>query len=83
MDLDPEKFDQARQLGATAIINPNEVKLIEAVKDTTDGGADYVFDMVGDPKIIEYAVEVLRPRGMYVVVGSISGIGSVEQEWGE
>jgi len=83
VDLDPAKFDLARELGATAVVDPTEVDPADAVRDLTDGGADYVFDMVGDPGIIEHAVEMLRPRGTHVVVGSIPGAGSVEQEWGK
>lgn len=82
VDVDPGKFDRARNLGATDVVDPNEDDVVDAVERITDGGADYVFDMVGDHRIVERAVEMLVPGGVHVVVGSISGTGTVELEWG-
>ena len=69
VDVVPEKLDRARELGATATINSSEVDPVEQVRELTDGGADYAFEVVGQVPVIEQAVDSLSPLGTAVLVG--------------
>lgn len=69
--VDPisEKLDLAEELGATHTINPEEVDPVATIRDITDGGADYAFEIVGNAAVVEQAVDSLRPTGTSVLVG--------------
>ncbi|MBS1147895.1 MAG: S-(hydroxymethyl)glutathione dehydrogenase / alcohol dehydrogenase, partial [Proteobacteria bacterium] len=51
IDLNPDKFEMAKALGATDFINPREVNgsLVEYIRDLTKGGVDYSFECIGRP----------------------------------
>lgn len=59
IDINPEKFDFARMLGATDFINPNDYDspIQEVIVDITDGGADYSFECVGNVELMKAALE--------------------------
>jgi S-(hydroxymethyl)glutathione dehydrogenase/alcohol dehydrogenase len=70
VDVIPAKLEYARQFGATHTVHAAEHDPIEAVRLHTDGqGADYAFEVIGNPKTIEQAFRMLRPGGTAVVVG--------------
>ena len=51
VDLLDNKLEQAKEFGATHTINSGSGDLVEQVIELTDGrGADYAFDMVGNPR---------------------------------
>jgi L-iditol 2-dehydrogenase len=56
-----ERRQLARQLGATVTIEP--AALSETVRAHSGSGADAVFDTVGDPRLLEPALELLRDGG--------------------
>ena len=47
IDLQAKRLDQARRFGATDVIDSTNTKPVEAVRDLLPGGADHVFDFVG------------------------------------
>jgi Zn-dependent alcohol dehydrogenase len=51
------------------MVNSAKVDAVEAVKDMTDGGADYVFVTVGSCEAILKGFSMSGSRGMTVVVG--------------
>jgi len=71
VDLKPNRLEKAEELGATATVNPGAVDdVVEAVREATDGGADYAVESTGVPDVAEQAVETLTQRGTLAVVGA-------------
>ena len=65
-----QKLDLAKDFGATDLINASKANPVDQIQDLTDGkGVDYAFEVVGNPKTIEQAYEMIRPAGTVVVVG--------------
>jgi Zn-dependent alcohol dehydrogenase len=70
VDLNPEKRKAAMEFGATHTVDPSESDLAEYVRGQTEGrGADYAFEVVGNPKLQRQAYDVTRPGGAVVWVG--------------
>ena len=73
VDINPAKRAMAEQFGMTHFINPNEVgrdKLVQAVVDATDGGADYSFDCTGNTDVMRQALECChRGWGESIIIG--------------
>ncbi len=60
VDIDDKKLDFARHFGATHLINSSKNDAVAMIKEITNGGADFVFDMVGTPDIIETTISVSK-----------------------
>jgi NDMA-dependent alcohol dehydrogenase len=70
VDLLDNKLAYASQFGATHLVNGRQVDAIEAVKEATGGGgADYVFEVIGNPKVMAQAYQMTRRGGTLVIVG--------------
>ena len=65
----PGKESIARQFGATHFIDAREGRTTEAIQDVTRGGADWVFECVGQKQIIEEAIGYLDWAGSLVILG--------------
>ncbi|MGO1234025.1 MAG: S-(hydroxymethyl)glutathione dehydrogenase/class III alcohol dehydrogenase [Marinobacter sp.] len=77
VDINPSKFDIAKDLGATDVVNPNDYdKLIqEVIVDMTDGGADYTFECVGNVQLMRAALEACHKGwGESTIIG-VAGAG--------
>lgn len=59
----------AKELGATACINPTDGELAEQIRGVLPIGADYVFDTTGRPDVIESATMGLANHGTVGLVG--------------
>jgi S-(hydroxymethyl)glutathione dehydrogenase/alcohol dehydrogenase len=70
VDLVAEKLELAEQLGATETVDASKEDTVERVRSVLGGGADYAFDIVGIPEIVEEAIAVLAPTGTAVLVGT-------------
>ncbi|MCL1874999.1 MAG: zinc-binding alcohol dehydrogenase family protein [Synergistaceae bacterium] len=69
-DLVDSRLAKAKELGADHVVNGKKEDLASAVKSFTgDFGLDFTVDAVGDPKIMESAVEMAAPGGRIVVLG--------------
>ncbi len=66
IDLSDEKLGLARQLGATDTVNAKDVDHVTQVRDLTNGGVDYAFDLAGTIKAMETAYLVTRWGGTTV-----------------
>lgn len=73
VDLVKLKLEAARQLGATAVIDPSQEDPVERIRDLTGGGADYAIVAVGSTTAMEQAISVLGRSGTCVLVGSAPG----------
>ena len=76
IDLNPAKFDLARQLGATEFLNPKDVDdVVAAIVDTTDGGVDYSFECIGNIDVMGQALAcAARGWGQSIIIG-VAGSG--------
>lgn len=77
VDINPAKFELARQLGATDTLNPAEltVSVVEAIVETTQGGVDYSFECIGNADVMRQALECCRMGwGVSTIIG-VAGIG--------
>lgn len=73
-DRQPHRLDLAKTMGADHVVNIDEVPesadRIDMIRQLTDGyGADIVFDVVGNPKLMEDGIQMLRNGGTFVQVG--------------
>lgn len=69
VDRVDNKLKLARELGATHTINAVEDNAVTAIKDVTRGGADYVFESVGNEKVLIQAYESTRRGGTTITIG--------------
>lgn len=70
VDLNDARLDLARQLGACHTINPKGIERVDKeVRKLTDGGVDVAFEVVGNPKTIDLAFNLIRKGGRLVVIG--------------
>ncbi|MBZ2169767.1 S-(hydroxymethyl)glutathione dehydrogenase/class III alcohol dehydrogenase [Marinobacter sp. F4216] len=77
IDINPEKFEIARQLGATDVVNPKDYDkpIQEVIVDMTDGGVDYSFECIGNVNVMRAALECChRGWGESVIIG-VAGAG--------
>ncbi|MEW5424680.1 S-(hydroxymethyl)glutathione dehydrogenase/class III alcohol dehydrogenase [Amorphus sp. 3PC139-8] len=73
VDLNPAKREMAEKFGMTDFINPNDVgadKVVQAIVDVTDGGADFSFDATGNTNVMRQALECChRGWGESIIIG--------------
>jgi S-(hydroxymethyl)glutathione dehydrogenase/alcohol dehydrogenase len=78
IDTNPAKRAMAGKFGMTHFINPNEVgrdKVVQAIVDLTDGGADFAFECIGNVQIMRQALECChRGWGESIIIG-VAGAG--------
>jgi S-(hydroxymethyl)glutathione dehydrogenase/alcohol dehydrogenase len=78
IDINPKKFELARQLGATDCINPNDHSdpIQEVIIELTNGGVDYSFECVGNTNLMRAALECCHKGwGESVIIG-VAGAGA-------
>jgi S-(hydroxymethyl)glutathione dehydrogenase/alcohol dehydrogenase len=65
------KLDVARGVGATDTVQAGDeaASTVEAIRDVTDGGPDFVFEAIGRRETAEMAIEALPLGGTAVLVG--------------
>ncbi len=77
VDLNEDKFEMARMLGATDFVNPSKYDrpIQEVIVDLTDGGVDYSFECIGNTKVMRAALECCHKGwGESVIIG-VAGAG--------
>jgi S-(hydroxymethyl)glutathione dehydrogenase/alcohol dehydrogenase len=77
IDINPSKFDIARELGATDFVNPkdHDKPIQEVIVDMTDGGVDYSFECVGNVQLMRAALECCHKGwGESTIIG-VAGAG--------
>ncbi|MBI1387048.1 MAG: alcohol dehydrogenase catalytic domain-containing protein [bacterium] len=73
VDLESEKLELARQLGASIVLNANECNVADEVKRLTEGrGADVAFEAVGASTSVNVAVHTLRKGGALTLIGNLA-----------
>ena len=78
IDTNPSKRAIAEKFGMTHLINPDEVgrdKVVQAVVDLTQGGADFSFECIGNVNVMRQALECChRGWGESIIIG-VAGAG--------
>jgi S-(hydroxymethyl)glutathione dehydrogenase/alcohol dehydrogenase len=77
IDVNPDKFELATQMGATDTVNPDDhsAPIQEVIVEMTNGGVDYSFECVGNVKLMRAALECCHKGwGESVIVG-VAGAG--------
>jgi len=70
VDLEGSKENIAREFGCTHFINSSKDDPVPIIKEQlTDGGADYCFEVIGDPGAVTQAVWSLGFGGKMVQIG--------------
>ncbi len=77
IDVNPDKFDMAKALGATDFVNPKDFPdpIQDVIIDMTDGGVDYSFECVGNVELMRSALECCHKGwGESIIIG-VAGAG--------
>jgi aryl-alcohol dehydrogenase len=70
VDINSQRLELARELGATATIDPNTSNPVERVLELTKGGADYSLECTALPEVFRQAVDSLSVTGVCALVGA-------------
>lgn len=74
IDINESKFDLAKQLGATDVVNPQnfDKPIQEVIVEMTDGGVDYSFECIGNVNVMRSALECCHKGwGESVIIGVV------------
>jgi S-(hydroxymethyl)glutathione dehydrogenase/alcohol dehydrogenase len=77
VDLNDDKFEMARMLGATDFVNPSKYDqpIQDVIVDLTDGGVDYSFECIGNTNVMRSALECCHKGwGESIIIG-VAGAG--------
>ncbi len=77
VDINPDKYEMAKALGATDYVNPKEydAPIQDVIVDLTDGGVDYSFECVGNVDLMRAALECCHKGwGESTIIG-VAGAG--------
>ena len=77
IDINESKFDLAKQLGATDMVNPKDYDkpIQDVIVELTDGGVDYSFECIGNVDVMRSALECCHKGwGESVIIG-VAGAG--------
>ena len=77
VDTNPSKFQYATKMGATDTVDASNDDAVEAIRDLTDGGVDYAFEVIGQPATLRQALEATCDGGTAVLVGAAPDDGEV------
>ena len=69
IDIHDSKFPLARELGCTHTFLATDPKLVEAVRDLTQGGVDFAFEISGAKSAMASANAMTRKAGEVICVG--------------
>lgn len=71
VDVVPSRLENAKELGATHVINSSEQDPVEAIREITGGkGVSYALDTTGVPVVFAQMTKSLALRGHGVLVGA-------------
>jgi S-(hydroxymethyl)glutathione dehydrogenase/alcohol dehydrogenase len=71
VDTVPAKLEQAKQLGATDVVDAKAGDPVQAVIELTEGGVHYSFEAIGLKDTAEQSFAMLRPGGTATIIGMI------------
>ena len=77
IDINEDKFDIAKKLGATDVVNPKKFDkpIQDVIVEMTDGGVDFSFECIGNVNVMRSALECCHKGwGESVIIG-VAGAG--------
>lgn len=77
IDINEDKFEMAKMLGATDFVNPRnyDAPIQDVIVELTDGGVDYSFECIGKTDVMRSALECCHKGwGESVIIG-VAGAG--------
>jgi S-(hydroxymethyl)glutathione dehydrogenase/alcohol dehydrogenase len=77
VDINEDKFEMAKMLGATDFVNPKnyDQPIQDVIVELTDGGVDYSFECIGNVDVMRSALECCHKGwGESVIIG-VAGSG--------
>lgn len=77
IDTNPDKFELAKEMGATDFINPKDhpQPIQEVIVEMTDGGVDFSFECIGNTNVMRSALECCHKGwGQSIIIG-VAGAG--------
>ncbi|MCA9511774.1 MAG: S-(hydroxymethyl)glutathione dehydrogenase/class III alcohol dehydrogenase [Myxococcota bacterium] len=77
VDVNPKKFEQAMQFGATDCIDPRSLAgpVEDAIVEATGGGVDYAFDCTGNVDVMAQALRSTHKGWGECVIIGVAGAG--------
>jgi alcohol dehydrogenase len=69
IDREPSKLEVAASVGATHMVCARDADCVEQVRDLTDGGVDYAFELSGGADAMTTAYGVVRHGGSVILCG--------------
>jgi S-(hydroxymethyl)glutathione dehydrogenase/alcohol dehydrogenase len=78
IDVNPAKFEMARQFGATECFDASTVelgRLAEAIVEMTGGGADYTFECIGNVEVMTQALQCAHKGWGQAIIIGVAGAG--------
>ena len=73
VDIEPEKLEHARHLGADIGLNANQTDVTSEINRLTQNrGADVAFEVVGVSAALKMALDSIRKGGALTLIGNIS-----------
>jgi alcohol dehydrogenase len=69
VDLHPAKLELAKKLGATHTVLASNPDAVKEVKNLTNGGVEYAFEMAGAVPAMDLAYKITRRGGMTITAG--------------
>ncbi|MDM3980720.1 zinc-dependent alcohol dehydrogenase family protein [Staphylococcus haemolyticus] len=69
LDINEDKFDLAKQFGATATFNSSDDDIDEQIKEYVPGGVEYAFETAGVVPAMQVAYRITKRGGTTVTTG--------------
>lgn len=75
VDLDEEKLDLAKAMGADVVVNASSAKPVNVIREVSGGGAQVSVDALGAEVTAGNSIRCLAKRGRHVQIGLVIGEG--------
>jgi D-arabinose 1-dehydrogenase-like Zn-dependent alcohol dehydrogenase len=72
-DIDPGKLEQAKALGAVAVVNTQDPDAAAQITKISNGNVAAALDLVGAPSTAGLGIAVLRKGGRFILCGLFGG----------
>lgn len=68
VELSEQRGAKAKELGATAVIDPSKENAAARIKELSGGGVDVAFEVTGVPAVLQQCIDATRYEGETVIV---------------
>lgn len=76
IDINEKKFDLAKSLGATHVLNPQKGNIVSEIHKICSGGVDVAIEATGNATVMNQAFESVKPQGGTAVLVGNARVGS-------